>query len=414
MKPHYFALLALFACNKEQAIETDDTEDTEDTEDVDIETTGIIGSVTMVHWPADARYDALGEANALFVADDHGVINLSQCVLGGSFCLDAWPSTETPVDPDVDTDWFADAEKYDAGGAITVGGYTLNREYFNSGRIYYEGDGGEMLTGSGGLEWNGDLAAHAGTEDFVWAGAMTTTAPDATVEHDVGPGDTMDFAWETGGEGDVILRFGGQIYALEDDGAYTLNIDDATWTPPFDDRLVQLGRWTMSEADASGNMVRVLTLSEQWFYLNYADTDGWTELSPTGNCTAAGSADPLVTGNYYGTTDGLANDLDLGDENEWTGYQTRGADAVLPIAVTTGQTVTVHARLMGGLDISIYLMGDCNTISTTTILAAADDVESNAFEDISWVSTVDGTVYLVLDGWDEDAGGDFTVELSVQ
>jgi hypothetical protein len=401
---------------------TTDTEDTEpepeptaDTARPDPDLTGNVGSIVIGHWPPDAIYTDPGYYGyGMFTDQDGGVQNLAACLLIGGPCVDAYPTGGATVTPDPDLSFINYAEFFDAGAQLTVGPTTLRRD-LSAGVPLYAGAPSTFPHGSpGGLEYDGDLAPASEDDVFTFVAEMEVLTPDPGQVIAVGPGGTIDLTWTPGGVGEVYLEVGLSLTHLEDDGQHTLDVDTLGLVAPFDSQLMIVTRLTQSDVDANGNLVKIQTRSDQWMYVEYQDTDGWTELT-TGveageTCADAQALAPLAAGQYFGDTSGAADDHDLGDGNPVTGYGNAGREVVVPIALTAGQTLDVTYTLTGW-DGSLYLLNaGCDTGAP---LDGADSTLDGDPETISYTATADEVVHLVLDAWTPGEGGRYSLVVDI-
>ena len=130
--------------------------------------------------------------------------------------------------------------------------------------------------------------------------------------------------------------------------------------------------------------------------------EGYTPPEPPVNNTCAGvidiQAQGLVTWDVDLTL--ATNDFTTGTPS-CTGYSANGLDVVYSIDLIAGETFT--ASQQGGHDSAIYLLADCYDMETCVV--GADATLSGEVESITWVCDVDGTYYLVIDGY---SGGGLT------
>ncbi len=412
--------LLLASCTEE--VEPADTTDTlidfdDDDERTDTavplqDLTGMTGSIVVIHWPESADTDSDSyTAAAMFTDGDGGILNLTHCLLYGVPCVTSWPAAGDSEDPEPDMTFLDSASFFDAGDPITVGPDALYIDP-NWGVEIYFGDPSSFGT-TGGIILDGDFMPYEGSDDFTYADAMQATAPPTDERLTVGPGDSVDFEWVAGGTGDVILTIGDTVSHLEDDGAFSLEIDDLALDAPFTTAEARLARITNTEVDAAGNALQVETMSEQWFYLDYEDLAGWTELvldsEMSETCDDAASLDPLPAGQYYGDLTDMENDHDLGYDNPTTGWATEGFEGVSAVSLLAGETLTATMR-QTVFDASVYILDDSCDVDNP--LAGTDDTLDGEEEVVEYTASDDETVYLVMDGWLE--GGSFSVVLTIQ
>lgn len=404
------ALLSLVvfpACKKDdEDTETDTETDTTPTEE---DFTGKFGSIIAVHWPADADYPEGYAGAGFFIDQDGGIVNLAECLLMSGACLASVPAEGATVTESADASFLETAEFYDAGGAISVGG-----EQWVDGGNYdvpvYEAEP-TVFDGMGALAFDGDLAPFEGADAFTYASKLVVTSPSPTERIAAGPGESIDIAW-TAGSGTMLLRYGATTKVIADNGSTSVAVADLGLEPPFDARAIRLARATFQNVDAAGNTVRVQTISEQWLYVDYTDTNGWDELAPSNTCSMAQAADAVGAGSYYGDlSTGYSNNLDLGADNELTGYATEGNDAMIKIELAAGEKLTAKVRQLG-LDAAIYVVTNCEDASSA--VAGADATLTSEFEELEYTASGEQTVYLVIDAYEADEGARWTAEIGIE
>jgi len=373
--------------------------------------TGMTGTIVVVHWPASVNSeDESYSGAALFTDLDGGLLNGAHCILYGAPCVIEWPAVGESLIPEIDTSFLNAAEFFEVGDAIDVGSDSFPIDPNYTVPVYIGVPTGFGTTG--GIALDGDYMPYEGTDDFTYAGAMEVTSPPTDTRIEVTTGDSIDFAWTPGGEGEVILTVKGTIYHLDDTGSFTLDVDDIGFFAPLDTTSVQLSRVTNSEIDAAGNTIQIETRSEQWFYIDFEDTVGWTELTLdnewTETCAEAIGLPPLAAGQYYGDLTGMDDDHDLGDQNDTTGWATAGFEGVSAVHLLAGETLTATMR-QTVLDAAVYILdGDCDPDEP---LAGTDDTFNGEEEVVEYTATNDETVYIVMDGWFE--GGTFSLVLDI-
>jgi hypothetical protein len=254
---------------------------------------------------------------------------------------------------------------------------------------------------------------YEGSDDFTYAGAIEVTAPPTDQRMVIEPGDVVDFEWVGGGTGDVYLTVGGTLHHLDDNGAFSLVIDDLGLSAPITETTARLARRTSTRVDAAGNTIQVETISEQWFYLDYQDLDGWDEMvldaTWSETCDGAISLASIPAGQYYGDLTDMDDDHDLGYNNPTTGWASPGYEGVAAVDLLAGQTLTATMK-QTTLDASVYILDSgCDPANP---LAGTDDTLDGEEEVVEYTATIDETVYLVLDGWFE--GGTFSLVLGIQ
>jgi hypothetical protein len=420
-------LFLLGACSGKEETEpgpqttvTFDNEETADTSgEPEQDLTGMAGSIAIVHWGAGAYNEATYFAYGVFVDDDLGIDNLTTCLFVGGACVTEYPAVgDPPVETEYATIYTEDIQ--DAGDEVLAGDVTLSGNN-NYGFRFYVGDVVTSLGGPGGITLDGDYAPYSGTADFVTPDELVLTAPDATAPIAVVPGQTIDLAWASPGAGGVYLEVVSfatplapdTIERLDDDGALTVAVDDLQFRQPFETKALLLSRIETSEVDAAGNTIQVQARSDQWIYLDFEDTTGWTELvdeaSIADTCTDALLLPSIGAGQYYGDLSTFADDHDLGDYNPLTGYSSTGLDGVVPVTLLAGQTLT--ATYLQAYDSSIYLLdAGCDVNGA---LAGADSTFDGEEEVLTYVAPADGTYYLVADAWSPGYGTRFTLVVDI-
>lgn len=413
----FILALAFAACDGKDKdtdpVETDETDPAEDTFDSALvyeDLTGQVGSVSLIHYPADARGEASYLAVGIFADDAAGLLDAAGCLIAGNPCLTSIGEVGGEATLfDFET---LNATPLDAGLRINLAGTTLFQDD-SQGYPLYVGEP-TAWTGSG-LSFDGDLAPYEGTDTPPYVTPLVATLPVPTDDIILAADDTsLDFAWEPGTTGDVLLSWGTGALHLDDNGSYTLDLAAMELRQPYDVRVVQLLRVARTTVDAAGNDVEITTTSSQWYYLDYTNTEGLTELAAGANvgetCADAGTLPTLGAGSYFGTVSENTDDHDLGDGNPITDYEAPGNDIVLPIALTDGQILTVTARHTA-LDTSIYLLPtDCDEADA---LAGADATLNGDDETFTYTADADGTVFLVIDAFDEAEDSRFGVTIEI-
>lgn len=412
-------LLALLACTDGKdpvdPVETDtETEpDTWDTaEEPPADYTGMFAHVVLLHYPVDAESEEpFYAAYGLFPEETLGAVNTALCVLApaGDPCVSDLGAADGPATV-VDASEY-NATTFNAGDTISVGGVTL--EAFDQGAVIYFGTP-EGWDGGGDVSFDGDLAPYAGSDVFSWATQLVATAPDPLQRVAVGAEPTLDFAWTPGTSGEVYLRYNTGMLHLTDDGAYTFDLGELDLVPPVDGRIVILSRATDTSFDAAGNAAHVTTSSEQWYYVDYKNDEGYSELLEETHvaetCEAAKLLAAVPAGMYYGDLTDDEADYDLGDGNPATDYATEGEDEVLRIDLLAGQKLTAELR-QPWVDGAIYLLADdCDTDDPLT---GADATLFGEVEEIDYTATSDQTVLLVVDSFDT-GGRAYALTLTVE
>ncbi len=96
-------------------------------------------------------------------------------------------------------------------------------------------------------------------------------------------------------------------------------------------------------------------------------------------------------------------------------YNYYGRDVIYEIAVPSGSTVAVTMDPLTSADLGIYLLGACiQDFLETDCLAGSDDGLSGQPEQIEWTNSgTDAIVYLVVDGWNGEQFGPYTLDIDV-
>lgn len=336
----------------------------------------------------------------VFFDDDGGVANVGGCVYLGDVCVLAYPAEGSSAPGITDFAWYLAATSIDAGTSMEVGGAVLSRNVSN-GTFLYVGYPTTFGTGAGGVAYDGDLAAYAGTADFTYPDTLVATAPDGAqrLMVDQAVGTNVHFEWTPGTVGDILLEGPGIVHHLADSGTADVDIADLGFVGPLDNGVVQLSRATWSEVDANGNTLKAQARSYQAYNVTYTDFAGRSELTVGGNvaedCAGAKLLSALAPGLYWGNSAGSVDDIDLGENNPFHGFPSLGADVVAPVALLAGQTLTVTYQQVA--DGSMTLLTD--SCATGDALAAADATLNVDAEEMTYTATADGTVYLVLDAY---------------
>ena len=416
-------LLVLFACGSdgdgsEPTTDTlidfgDDDDDRTDTAVPLQDYVGNVGSIFVVHYLPSMGYETeTFLAAGLFTDTDGGLLNMTQCLVFGGLCIDAYPAVGDSAAPDPSTDFLNGLSFFDVGDPILVGDNPVNIDAGFTVPVYLSSSLSDFGTGTG-IQLDGDYMPYSGTDDFTFTDVIETTSPPTDETTVVGPDDTVDFAWTPGGNGEVYLTVNELIYHLDDTGSYLMTLDELDLDAPLDVISASLSRQTLTEVDAAGNTIQVQTVSEQVFSLAYEDTEGWTELeldvSWAEDCDGSKLLTPIAAGQYYGDLTDLIDDHDLGYNNPTTGWATEGFEGVSAVTLQAGETLTATMK-QTVYDAAVYILDDgCDPGDP---LAGTDDTLDGEEEVVEYTATDDETVYLVMDGWFE--GGTFSLVLDIQ
>ena len=112
---------------------------------------------------------------------------------------------------------------------------------------------------------------------------------------------------------------------------------------------------------------------------------------------------------------GFSSTFNKAPGDSCTGYSTYGPDVIYEISVPAGSTLDVTMDPQTSADQGIYLLDDCIVdYSGSNCLAADDDGANGVAESISWTNTGgDAIVYLVVDGFNMDQTGPYTLDIDV-
>jgi hypothetical protein len=237
--------------------------------------------------------------------------------------------------------------------------------------------------------------------------------PDAVVDITVPAGNTLLAEWSVLG-GDTSL------YAVTDCLDLTTCIDGSDEVDG-DDRPEFL---IYTNTDPAGVDLSVALDSPDANLVGDGILSIWNrpevDLVPIDTCADAMTVDPYVTGHYgfAGTLAGKADDLDLVNPGpSCTGYESSGADGVLPIQLSPGETVSAWYNQRAD-DGSLYLLTDCT--DTTTTLACEDayveNAQGQAINAPERVTHHNDTgaleiVYLVIDGYQQARSFDLMLDI---
>ena len=112
---------------------------------------------------------------------------------------------------------------------------------------------------------------------------------------------------------------------------------------------------------------------------------------------------------------GFSSTFSKDQSDSCTGYITYGPDVIYEISVPAGSTLDVAMDPQTSADLGIYLLDDCIVdYAGSNCLAADDDGVQGVAESISWTNSgADATVYLVVDGFNVDQTGPYTLDIDL-
>ncbi|MBX2796165.1 MAG: hypothetical protein KTR31_00810 [Myxococcales bacterium] len=401
-----------------------DTDTTTDTGTVAVGITGQFGSIVVGEYLRDAEgYDTELYGVAFFQPYDTALTNAAACFWIDSLCVASYPAVgESVSGAPLDVYWWYYAKFVDAGATIDANGTELFRDNYRTYYGYY--DFGPVytgtpaqLSGTGTLQLGGALMPYSG-DVFPNTDPIETTSPDPLQRLQLGPTDSVTFTWNASSNGRPFLEAGGQLHGLDDTvGSIELTAQELGLRAPVDVGVALLSRIAHDEVDAAGNQVSVQSRSDQAFFMDYRDEDGWTVLEDgvtfVDDCTEAKGLTPVAAGQYLGQLGGYGNDFDLAYYNDLTGYPTSGNDGVVAIALSKGDTLTASYRQPDG-DANLYVLGaPCDLANG--IVGQDYEFGPNDEETLTYQAEATGTFYLVLDsGYQTFGAGDFGLVIDVQ
>ncbi|HVK76586.1 MAG TPA: hypothetical protein VM734_24840 [Kofleriaceae bacterium] len=133
------------------------------------------------------------------------------------------------------------------------------------------------------------------------------------------------------------------------------------------------------------------------------DTCGQAQDLTAGAMQAGGIT---VTGNTTGYAD------DIQTTSACTGFLPDGPDAIYVVNVPAGRTLTAVATPTTSWDISLELVMPCTL--TPTCLAGRDSALDGGAETASYTAAAATTVHVVVDGYNPDVEGPYTLNVRVQ
>jgi hypothetical protein len=107
-----------------------------------------------------------------------------------------------------------------------------------------------------------------------------------------------------------------------------------------------------------------------------------------------------VEGEVTGNTQNAADDYTLLDANPCTAHNTEGGDMVYVLPVEVDQDIYIQAEPVGGWDLSLYVVSDCDDVVRNSLGCA----DSAITETTTFVADQTGDVYVVVDGSNGESG----------
>lgn len=365
------------------------------------------------------------ELFGLFVDEHAGYRNLAQCAIKAGYCFDYLPAAEDDW-VDIDRERLFEpgfSEFRYVGLEIGLGPFTAP---YTTGDLYphYYADltkqvGPEGVRGALGVTFGGQWGDYVGTADIVVSPdlELITPKPNAKVEfHD---GENLLVEWVPDGNGIVLLTLietgrnasYARMYELEDDGYFSLPVVDlglGTDDMSFD---MKLTRWNWGEAKHWGNTVEVVATSEVGWTADYVYTEGRDYIEPEDKCLPASTMPSLTSGAYWGNLDGYSDDFDSTSYCT-DGFNANGKEGFLRVQLEPLEFLSATSTLLTE-DASIYVVEDC--ADEDTCLNGSDENEGPLPESVSFFNNTDQqrTVYLVVDGRNNDSKGMFHLDVLV-
>jgi cysteine-rich repeat protein len=119
-----------------------------------------------------------------------------------------------------------------------------------------------------------------------------------------------------------------------------------------------------------------------------------------------------ASGTFPGTYDGFTNDYDPGDLG-CTDTSEPGNDIVYAVPLAAGQTVKAVLTPGAGQDVAVYLVTDCADVANACPMGADSGVDGDP-ETLTYTATAAGTVYLIVDSWDDLTAGAYSLAVTIQ
>jgi hypothetical protein len=376
--------------------------------------TGGVGSVSIVRYqPREGFPTEVQRSYAVFSDQDGGVSNLARCLyFFQDPCTASLPDVGEAVLADVDLSFVNDMVYYDVGETLVVAGENVGRDDVWGDTAYYTGALSTYGTATD-VGYGGDLRPYSGSEDIVYADRMDLVSPPTDERVVVGPGDAVDFMWTAPGTGEVILTHGSTLWHLEDTGLFSLEIDGLGFRAPLDHAEIAIDRIQHVEVNASGNTLKIETVSRQSYAIDFEDLDGWTELASgdlaSASCMEATLQPPIEAGQYHGDLTGLSNTHNLGDREEGIPMASEGSDLASGVALQAGETLVVSGRQVQ--DDLVLMLYDASCDEAYPLAYANTGMEGEE-ETLVYTAVADETVYLIVDGYED--GGLFSVTVDLQ
>ncbi len=218
------------------------------------------------------------------------------------------------------------------------------------------------------------------------------------------------------------------------------DFDDLTYTAPADGRVYLIvDSFDDSDADVFTLDVTIhkpscgdgiVEGSEECDDKNATAGDGCTACKVDANhhcsgapsvCAMAGGPGDVCTnaipiaasGTINGTYTGFFDDYEFPDDNNCTDFTQKGPDVVYSVSLAAGQKVKATVTPSDDQDPSLYIVTDCGHL-TNTCVAGSDSGFSGDPETVSYTATAATTVYIIVDTYEEDAAGAFSLNVTLQ
>lgn len=432
------ALLPLAACSGDDATETPtDVTGTTKVETADtsfevpeLDLTGNSAHIVIGQNFGDVNGGSLRYAQAFILTDPAPALNLPGCIFQDHICTDSYPEVGNFVEPNVLP--IAVSAGVSAGDDFVVGNTIVTLVTQITPNPYIGTP--NTLNAAGNLTVDGDLAPFSSKDAFTFADPIVMTQPkDPEARIRINAGEAVDFAWKTGGDGDVFMEVGShlglqssqfsfaprnmRIYGLEDNGSYSF---DPTTLPdlqvPVDSLTVNMMRMTQTAVDAAGNTFNIQARVEQTYKVDVISDKGWTELGDgsfiAGTCDEAKGLAAVSPGQYWGDVSSYDDDLEVAI-NANGQFETVGRDGFVKIILDEGDEVRLQSdqpETFAGL----FVVGEnCSDVldrgyKEPTSTGFADPV------DYIFEAPADGVYYIAIDsGIFVEGGGLFSLQIDL-
>lgn len=272
---------------------------------------------------------------------------------------------------------------------------TFTGEYYNIGsreRIRPADDCPEAQ-GQIGLEggyYYGFLAPHTNDMEPICGSAFLPGGKDAFVRLEVQPLESVAIDFNTYEESGVVYF----VSECDDEATCFAGSDTSPdpnvneylnyFNPTDDVRVLYIGLDSDPANGSVGDTVFTLDMDKQVL----------TEPPMSDTCADAEAAAPLAPANYYAQFFAYADDVNPGSGG-CTGTSVPGADAMAPIVLQAGQSLSVNVN-MPGADPALYLLFNCEDEFACPV---GRDVSISANEQLAYTNAGNypQTVYLVVD-----------------